>query len=516
MCSRAVGLVLLLSGLAGCAVGPSIPRSKLSGWHAVSTPTFRIVGDVAPDELRRFAEELALFETAFARLARRPVAPTSMSTSLYVFRDADLARRFALGEPKLGVVGSAGWMLSTLEGGFATAVVRPSHLETRATLFHEHTHALLRRNRQAPLPPWYDEGLSTFFMTLGARDGAIVVGAAPAWVLRWIDEREPLSLSRLFDESVCWLKGREVGDFYAAAWALIHHQLATPAGRGELSAFTAQLERGSPWPQAFEAAFGRSPDRVESSLRAHVAMLASGAAAESLLDARELAPAAVSAPVPMPTDEAAYELGYLALQLRSEGAGVVVSALARRLLEISVAANSASARAEAALAESEALEGNEANALVRVERAVARAPDDPRVRLHQGRVELARAEALRDGSADRAATLSAAKEAYQRALSLAPGSAAAWAGLGKTWRAAGRADEAVTAFEKARALGWSEALDLELGALYLELGRRRAAFDLLWPLAQDPHGGATSERAFDLLEDAGLLRARGDAPAGTP
>jgi hypothetical protein len=505
---RGAGLLAVSLALAACAAGPSIPPSKLSGWHVVSTPTFRLAGPVPPDELRRLADDLALFEATFARIARRPVASTSTPTSVYLLGDDALLRRFGLG-PGTGV---AGWMFATLEGCFATVAVRPSHADVRHTLLHEYTHALLRRQRRAPLPSWYDEGLSTFFMTVSERDGAVIVGAAPAGMLAWVSDREPLPLERLFGSTAWSLRGREIVDYYATAWALSHLLLTTPAGRSELSRFAAQLEKGVPWRDAFTAAFDRSPERLQQSLARHVATLARRVPVEALLDANELAVPASAAPAPLAPEQVAYELGFLTLQGRQDDAGPAMASLARRLLEIAASGEAPSARADAALAESQALDGDAKAASARIERALARTPDDARVQLHAGRVALARAESLGDAAPERAYALGTAEQAFALALAAAPDSAAAWAGLGRARRADGRAADAVTAFENARTLGWSDALDLELGALYLERGRRDDAYALLWPLAQDLHRGETGEHALELLEEAGLLR--DDAGAG--
>jgi tetratricopeptide (TPR) repeat protein len=491
--------VALLSLLAlGCVVPRPVPRAQISGWYGLRAGGFRLIGDAPPEELARLAGELVVFESTFALLSRARAEPGAPPVPIYAFEDRELARRFGLGR------GVAGWMLPTLEGCFATVQVRANHAETRRTLFHEYTHTLLQRNRRAPLPPWYDEGLSTYFGTLSLRDGVAVVGAVPAGALARVAGARPYPLDRLFAAAVWRLPGREIGDFYATSWALSHYLLASPRGRRELASFAAALEGGVPWREGFAAAFARSPDQLEAELEAHVAALARGVPAEALVDpgAASLAPLE---PIPLASGEVAYELGYLTLQLASEAESDALAALAQAFLETALAEDPASARSEAALAEALALDGDLEEARPHAEAARARAPDDARIWLHAGRLELSRAESAPEGSPESATALAAAAEAYQRALALDPRSAVAWFGLGRSWRHSGRPEEAVGAFERARGLGWSAALDLELGGLHLERGRRDAALRLLWPLAQDPHRGDASEDAMALLEEAGLL-----------
>jgi tetratricopeptide (TPR) repeat protein len=499
--ARLPALALCWLGALACATAPPLAPRQLSGWHATDAGSFRMLGDLPPAELHAFAQELALFDALFARLTQWPAAAQAPPITLYLLRDADLRRRFWLDGSMVG------WALPTLEGCYATVEVRANRIQTRLTLFHEYTHALLRRGRRAGLPPWYDEGLATYFGSVGMRDGAAVVGAAPASRLAWLEARGPFALDRLLASDVRDLRGEDFGDFYATAWAFSHYLLSSPRGRRELSAFAARLESGAGWREAQAAAFARPTAALEKELAAHVALLSRGVASEVIFDAAELRPRAPGAPAPLAAGAVGYELGYLALLLRDAGAGRASSALARRLLDVALAADPSAARAEAALAESEALDGDLDEAAERLARALARAPGDARIQRHAGSVELARAEAEAVGSAGRELALRAAEEAYRRALALDARSAAAWSGLGHTLQRAERGDEAIAAFEKARSFGWSGKLDLGLGVLYLERGDRERARGLLWPLAQDPHGGETSEEAAEILERAGLRAA---------
>ena len=149
------------------------------------------------------------------------------------------------------------------------------------------------------------------------------------------------------------------------------------------------------------------------------------------------------------------------------------------------------------------------DAMAALRGGLARAPDDPRVQLCAGRVELIRAEA--DEGGNTASALDAAEAHFRRSLVLDPDSASAWVGLGRALHQAARPDEALSALRNARRLGWSPRLDLALGELELEGGRSQRAFELLWPLVQDPHGGHARDEASRLLEEAGLLPEAGTA-----
>jgi tetratricopeptide (TPR) repeat protein len=497
-------LLLLLVAAAGCAPGPAIPRAQLNGWHAVDIADVRIVGDVGADEIQRFGEALALFEGVFAHLAGWTPGGGGIPVRVVLVREPGLARHFGLGG------GVAGWALTTLDGGFSAVAARESHAETRFTLFHEYTHVQLRRHRRAPVPPWYDEGLASFFGTLEARDGAVVVGAAPGAEVAWLAARGPLSLEDLFEGDVWGRRADGVRDFYATAWGLAHYLVLHPRGRREMAQLAEQLARGVPPAEARRSAFGRSTEALEAELRVHVSHLARGVPIEVVLEPEGIVRPPVGRAQPLGADAAACALGELALQLAEAGGDGGGSGLATRLLGMAAEAGPASARCEAALAEARALAGDAGGAQNALARALARAPDDARVSVLAGRAELARADVLEGDTA--AAALRAGEKHFRRALAHDRRSAAAWFGLGQGLARAGQPDAALSALETARRLGWSPSLDLALGELVLARGERERAFALLWPLVQDPHRGPSRDEASALLERAGLLPApRADA-----
>jgi hypothetical protein len=458
----------------------------------------RLLGDLPQDEMQRFADDLVLFDAAFAYLVGWSPGPGAASVTIFLIRDRELAARLHLGR------GIAGWAHITLEGAYCAVEARADYGQTRETLFHEYTHVLLRRGRRAPLPRWYDEGIASFFGTLDARSGAVVVGAVPGADVMHVHRRGPLPLDQLFEGNLRGASCQEVAHFYATSWALSHYLLLTPAGRREMARLEEELTRGSSPQEAQRVAFGRSAERVESELRAHVAGLARGVPVEAIFELDSLEIRSAGRATPLAGADAADELGRMALQLASGADGDAADrTLARHLLEMAASQRTPPARSEAALAEALALAGQGEQAKASLRGALERAPEDPRVRLSAGRVELAQAETDEGESAARA--LAAAELHLRSSLELDAGSAPAWFELGRALRQARRPEQALDALHRARSLGWSAGLDLALGELELERGDERRGFDLLWPLVQDPHGGSTRDRASRLLEDAGLL-----------
>ena len=185
---RFSALALALLCVAGCA-GPPVRRIALDGWNEVETRGVRLVSDAGGEELDALAQDLSGFHATFSFLIGREI-PSTGPTTIALIRDPVLARQIGLGQ------GAAGFAWTTFDGAFACVLLDHARVETRIALFHEYTHLLLWRKRNALIPRWYTEGLADYFSTVAFRDGALVVGAVPASRLAWLVQRRPMPLDR--------------------------------------------------------------------------------------------------------------------------------------------------------------------------------------------------------------------------------------------------------------------------------------------------------------------------------
>jgi hypothetical protein len=73
----AIAATLILPALAGCAPPPAIRTAQLEGWSVVEGPGGRLVADLPPAEIQRFADDLALFDANHIGPCREAAAADS-------------------------------------------------------------------------------------------------------------------------------------------------------------------------------------------------------------------------------------------------------------------------------------------------------------------------------------------------------------------------------------------------------------------------------------------------------
>jgi hypothetical protein len=121
---------------------------------------------------------------------------------------------------------------------------------------------LIHRNT-TQLPAWLDEGLSGFYSTFEHQPerGRGLVGEAPPGHLLELRLKPFLPLDQMLSQegsARIMRDSRNVGMFYAQAWALVHYlTLGRPGGkRPQISAYLDGVRRGKPTEQAFRETFG--------------------------------------------------------------------------------------------------------------------------------------------------------------------------------------------------------------------------------------------------------------------
>lgn len=259
--------VVSLSTAAIPAVEPPPPDSD--GWTRIGMGQFEILTDMGEQEAYELASTVDRMMTAIGRTtdlrlaSPRPIRVMAFRSSgrFLPFRDA-LA---GPGTDKTGVFATTNFTNYILLDG--------SKKRLRQMMRHELTH-LFMSNSFDTAPLWVNEGLAEFYETLGVQGDGLLIGSPhPRTVQllrreRFLPIREILEMTGSAEE---FRSGPRAEVIYAQSWAMIHYLLvARQDGQEQLRDYLALLLEGRDQNEAFERAFGRSPEELEKEVSAYV------------------------------------------------------------------------------------------------------------------------------------------------------------------------------------------------------------------------------------------------------
>lgn len=492
----ALGLLVLLSTLAACeAPPPREPVAKspigLRGWRTLESPWFTIVSDVDEASLRGLAADLERFvgivreTTSFEELApRRP-------TRILVFREA---KDFALVRFAPNAMGE---YTRTRETNLMYFAHSSASTRTRAILFHEFVHHLLRNTGEGSYPIWYEEGLAELLGSVTWRDDAIAIGMIPPMRKSAFDLDVWIPLKEVLAARSTHQMGAKRGHvFYAQSWALVHYFHTVRGERWEqLQDFLGLQSRGIFWRDAFTQSFDVSVDELEVEFRAHWESLRERIRFFNLwagaLDVNDQW--SISA---VPPAGVAVQLVELRMLHHSND-----PILARSIADAGLRTDPADVRLLAWSARLAEKAEEPARADADIAAALAARPDDAFAHLVRGQLRFGRA--IAEDPID-AQAIETARSDYRRSAVLDPSGIEAIAQLGLSYVEpawGGEAADGLAALERVkRTASWSPDVEFGLGAIKARLGREREALQHLesvFMFAGDPE---LSEAAGALIE----------------
>ncbi|MDQ3079781.1 MAG: hypothetical protein M3R03_07265 [Pseudomonadota bacterium] len=357
----------------------------LAGWREAKTKHFIIYSEQSPKSIRAFATELEQFDRGvrLLRVMDDPPLSDSGRLTIYVLPSRGDIARIAKGAPS----GVAGFYTSRASGSLAFVHSEredpktPDALTAKTVFFHEYTHHLTLQSMNLTLPLWVTEGSAEFFATARTeKDGSMTFGAPPQHRAFGLFQLAALTIEEMVGATNPRMGWEEREQTYARGWHLFHMLQFDKSRRGQLSLYSANIQKGMPALDAARAAFGdlKKLDRDLLAYRKFAGVsIPKAAFSESEVAIREL-PAAEDAILP--------------IAMQSEYG--VDATLAPRVLE---AARKVAARFPndatvlAALAEAEQDAGNNKEAVATADRVLAGAPTHAKALIMKARALLAMA-----------------------------------------------------------------------------------------------------------------------------
>jgi len=419
--------------VAGATIGCASTLLENRPWLAVETEHYRVWSALSEQATRQLAGDLERFRSAAEFVWGSRIAPAPVPTRVYAFDDRGVGARLTLGERSYLVPRQRGdWIVLRTGEGWTGDARTPLKLAYARRLFWNAS--------EAPLPPWYEEGLPQLASTLEVVAGGAQVGIPRrdhVETLRrsqWIPFQRLLSASDLSRWSTL-----ELELFESESWALLHYLKLDAQPIAEA-------------PERIHALLARDVgtdpgkrETLDGGLQRTVWHRISASELDSLSIAIA-APKGSTPPAlrPVPRGEALAVLGSLALEVGQ-------TERARDYFDDALAEDPGSTAALVGLGRILAAAGDAAGADARFAAARARAPDDPEILLDLARLWLERAAHGADAG-ERAQWASQARDLYRRCTELAPRIPEGYAGVAESELILGDPSAAQAALAPARRL----------------------------------------------------------------
>jgi tetratricopeptide (TPR) repeat protein len=396
-------------------------------------------------------------------------------TRILAFRDEDAYAPFKSGHDRDDVK-ILGQFLGHRDGNFITLNADPRFLGGFGVVFHEYVHYFVQHNLPG-VPRWFNEGLAEYYSTFVVDGDAAVIGLPVERHLGWIRSHDDLEIASLLESSAETGRSHsteKAGRFYAVSWGLVHYLFSkTTEHASQLADFFDRTARGEAPSSAFEMAFSIRIADLEERLREYFLGPSLPAARISLRDLEGAM--TVEVVKTKPGDLLAILGDLLARQGLEQRAEV--------LYNLALDHDPDHAEAHAGLAFVRDLQSRFQEADELYLQALELGPEDARTYLLYGRHLLAQMPQVRAdlGGESAAEVAEAARNAFSKAVDLAPDFAETHAMFGYTHLFAGDARRGLPHLEVARELlpGRSEVV-FHLVQLHLRLAefdRARALVD---------------------------------------
>jgi tetratricopeptide (TPR) repeat protein len=471
------GAVVLAAALGGAACAGET-------WTKAETRHFILYSEGDTGALNKSAETLESFDDLFWMMygLEAPVEPEA-KLKVYLVGSVGALRRVAPSMP--GNV--AGFYFASPDEIFAVSIRGAG----QSVLQHEYVHHLMLRHFAAVYPAWFVEGYAEYLMTAEIRGKSADVGKPDEGRQYDLTNGKWLPLSDVLGEEVGAISEAKRPQFYAQAWLLTHYFLSEPARMPQFQAYIAALSAGEKSVDAMTKATGMSPQALEKTLRLYYA----GAAHYRELD-RSKRPKPV---VTLTTLPPSAELMLEDLDVRT---GVPAESKAAVLADIRARAARypGDSFAELALARVEIELGDPAVGAAILKKRLAADPRDVEALALEARRLMAAGDA---DTSHQQADYDQAGLLLAQAFKLDPTRYQTLFAFAESRRLDAHypSDNAMQAllvsFKQAPQVA---TIRLETARALIARNKTAEAVAILTPLVNDPHGGASTEAAKDLLK----------------
>ena len=224
-------------------------------WCEVTTPDFKLVTDLRPQDRVALARRLTGFKRVLQVLTKDLLEGPPLT--MVAFRHPLDSRRVFTTQD---IDGS-----EILLRERSTVVFNVVHKRPRqgspSDAYREYAHYLLRCRKDLDYPAWYDEGYAYLVSTMYPRKGRVIVGHVPSIVRPIMNQADPTLEELLHAPRPFRSGGTQQQGLFAKAWLLVHmlelgHFAGLRAYHSGVAKVLAMIDGGEPAEVAMERGLG--------------------------------------------------------------------------------------------------------------------------------------------------------------------------------------------------------------------------------------------------------------------
>ena len=226
-----------------------------NNWCEVTTPDFRLVTDLRPQDRVALARRLTGFKRVLQVLTKDPLEGPPLT--MVAFRHPLDSRRVFTTQD---IDGSEILLRERSTVVFNVVQKRPRQ-GSPSDAYREYAHYLLRCRKNLDYPAWYDEGYAYLVSTMYSRKGRVIVGHVPPIVRPIMTQADPTLEELLQAPRPFRSGGPQQQGLFAKAWLLVHmlelgHFAGLTAYHSRVHELLAMIDDGEPAEVAMERGLG--------------------------------------------------------------------------------------------------------------------------------------------------------------------------------------------------------------------------------------------------------------------
>ncbi len=249
-------------------------NSAQAGWVEAKSENFIFIGDTSEKKAEVIVQELEEYRDIIFRLFNWGTRSELIPVHVYAVRsDKDIknitGNAWAAGVYTTSHEGPV--FIANIKGGFGRKSA------ARNTAYHEYTHHLMSMYNSIIFPQWYNEGMAEYLSTFEVSNKGVVKVGLPSngrgYALangKWFDTNIIVnSVKRYPFRNSSSGRNPAISKFYAQSWLATHFIQSEEGYAEKLKTYLLHINTHGNTENAFEDAFGLTPDAFEERLKAY-------------------------------------------------------------------------------------------------------------------------------------------------------------------------------------------------------------------------------------------------------